>query len=96
MKLILIAALFFLGCGSSNKGLNASDVNMRELGNELYGDEDVTFKGLIKSGKTKKGTLFERNTERIYADSCGLILAFLGSGGRNAAMIFSLRYSSSR
>ena len=33
---------------------------------------------------------------RVYADSCGLILAFLGSGGRNAATIFSFRYSSSR
>ena len=32
----------------------------------------------------------------VYAESCGLILAFLGSGGRNAATIFSLRYSSSR
>ena len=32
----------------------------------------------------------------VYADSCGLILAFLGSGGRNAATILSLRYSSSR
>ncbi|MCU7929142.1 MAG: hypothetical protein KZQ97_22310, partial [Candidatus Thiodiazotropha sp. (ex Dulcina madagascariensis)] len=31
--------------------------------------------------------------KRVYADSCGLILAFLGSGGRNAATIFSLRYS---
>ena len=27
----------------------------------------------------------------VYADSCGLILAFLGNGGRNAATIFSLR-----
>ena len=33
---------------------------------------------------------------RVYAETCGLILAFLGSGGRNAAMIFSLRNSSSR
>ncbi|MBI1195277.1 MAG: c-type cytochrome [Gammaproteobacteria bacterium] len=33
---------------------------------------------------------------RVYADSCGLILAFLGNGGRKAATIFSLRYSSSR
>jgi hypothetical protein len=82
MKLILIAALFFLGCGSSNKGLNASDVNMRELGNELYGDEDVTFKGLIKSGKTKKGTLFERNTEHhLYAfKDGGLRLVSLETG----------------
>ncbi len=32
----------------------------------------------------------------VYADSCRLILAFLGSGGRNDAMIFSFRYSSSR
>ena len=32
----------------------------------------------------------------IYAEACGLILAFLGSDGRNAAMIFNLRYSSSR
>ncbi len=32
----------------------------------------------------------------VYAETCGLILAFLGSGGRNAAMIFSLRNSSSR
>ena len=32
----------------------------------------------------------------VYADSCGLILAFLGNGGRNAATILSLRYSSSR
>jgi len=29
--------------------------------------------------------------KRVYADSCGLILAFLGNGGRNAATIFSLR-----
>ena len=34
--------------------------------------------------------------ERVYADSCGLKTAFLGNGGRNAATIFSLRYSSSR
>jgi len=27
----------------------------------------------------------------VYAETCGLILAFLGSGGRNAATIFSLR-----
>ena len=33
---------------------------------------------------------------RVYAEVCGLILAFLGSGGRNAATIFSLRKSSSR
>ena len=33
---------------------------------------------------------------RVYAEVCGLILAFLGSGGRNAATIFSLRNSSSR
>ena len=31
----------------------------------------------------------------VYADSCGLKTAFLGNGGRNAATIFSLRYSSS-
>ncbi len=34
--------------------------------------------------------------DRVYADSCGLKTAFLGNGGRNAATIFSLRYSSSR
>ena len=28
---------------------------------------------------------------RVYAETCGLILAFLGRGGRNAAMILSLR-----
>ncbi len=33
---------------------------------------------------------------RLYAEVCGLILVYLGSGGRNAATIFSLRYSSSR
>ena len=33
---------------------------------------------------------------RVYADSCGLKTAFLGNSGRNAATIFSLRYSSSR
>ena len=33
---------------------------------------------------------------RVYADSCGLKTAFLGNGGRKAATIFSLRYSSSR
>ena len=33
---------------------------------------------------------------RVYADSCGLKMAFLGNGGRNAATIFSLRYPSSR
>ena len=32
----------------------------------------------------------------VYADSCGLKTAFLGNGGRKAATIFSLRYSSSR
>ena len=32
----------------------------------------------------------------VYADSCGLKTAFLGNGGRNAATILSLRYSSSR
>jgi TolB protein len=32
----------------------------------------------------------------VYAETCGLILTFLCSGGRNAATIFSLRYSSSR
>ena len=36
------------------------------------------------------------NIIRVYADSCGLKTAFLGNGGRNAATIFSLRYSSSR
>ena len=36
------------------------------------------------------------NLFRVYADSCGLKTAFLGNGGRNAATIFSLRYSSSR
>ena len=46
----------------------------------------------FEGGPVKRGYLFFW----IYADSCGLILAFLGSGGRNAAMIFSLRYSSSR
>ena len=35
------------------------------------------------------------NLFRVYADSCGLKTAFLGNGGRNAATIFSLRYSSS-
>ena len=33
---------------------------------------------------------------RVYADSCGLKTAFLDNSGRNAATIFSLRYSSSR
>ena len=33
---------------------------------------------------------------RVYADSCVLKTAFLGNGGRKAATIFSLRYSSSR
>ena len=32
----------------------------------------------------------------VYAESCGSNSALRGSGGRNAAMIFSLRYSSSR
>ena len=32
----------------------------------------------------------------VYADSCGLKTAFLCNGGRKAATIFSLRYSSSR
>jgi len=36
------------------------------------------------------------NSIWVYAEACGLILAFLGSCGRNAATIFSLRYSSSR
>ena len=39
---------------------------------------------------------FEGKEKWVYAESCGLILAFLGNGGRNAATIFSLRYSSSR
>ncbi len=34
--------------------------------------------------------------KRVYAEVCGLILVFLGSGGRKAATIFSLRNSSSR
>ena len=34
--------------------------------------------------------------KRVYADSCVLKTAFLGNGGRKAATIFSLRYSSSR
>ena len=38
----------------------------------------------------------EEKQKRVYADSCGLKTAFLGNGGRNAATIFSLRYSSSR
>jgi glycosyltransferase involved in cell wall biosynthesis len=33
---------------------------------------------------------------RLYAESCGLICAFLGSRGRNDAMILSFKYSSSR
>ena len=40
--------------------------------------------------------VFVENKKGVYAESCGLILAFLGNGGRNAATIFSLRYSSSR
>ena len=39
---------------------------------------------------------FALNILWVYADSCGLKTAFLGNGGRNAATIFSLRYSSSR
>ena len=39
---------------------------------------------------------FGPNINGVYAEVCGLILAFLGSGGRNAATIFSLRKSSSR
>ena len=38
----------------------------------------------------------QANQEGVYADSCGLKTAFLGNGGRKAATIFSLRYSSSR
>ena len=34
-----------------------------------------------------------QNEKGVYADSCGLKTAFLGNGGRNAATIFSLRYS---
>ena len=37
-----------------------------------------------------------RKEKGVYADSCGLKTAFLGNGGRKAATIFSLRYSSSR
>ncbi len=33
----------------------------------------------------------EHKFYRVYAESCGLILAFLGSGGRNAATIFSFK-----
>ena len=41
-------------------------------------------------------SLAHRKQIRVYADSCGLKTAFLGNGGRKAATIFSLRYSSSR
>ena len=41
-------------------------------------------------------SFFSGQQFRVYADSCGLKTAFLGNGGRNAATIFSLRYSSSR
>ena len=58
---------------------------------------------LSRSGKRARSVTFNLDltkdhvlVKRVYADSCGLKTAFLGNGGRNAATIFSLRYSSSR
>ena len=53
--------------------------------------------GAVRSASDVSRRCVEQLKEiRVYADSCVLKTAFLGNGGRKAATIFSLRYSSSR
>ena len=66
---------------------------MRHLSKALDEVRRGEYKRL--SGKDRSYIKGQRYTLRVYADSCGLKTAFLGNGGRNAATIFSLRYSSS-
>ena len=47
----------------------------------------VVTNGMIHHTDDNEGAF----KKRVYAETCGLILAFLGRGGRNAAMILSLR-----
>ena len=73
----------------------------KQHGMEMYEREDEAHLKAMKEMRDlmqKPDAMNEwfENKKRVYAETCGLILAFLGSGGRNAAMIFSLRKSSSR
>ena len=67
---------------------------MRHLSKALDEVRRGEYKRL--SGKDRSYIKGQRYTLRVYADSCGLKTAFLGNGGRKAATIFSLRYSSAR
>ena len=58
--------------------------NLREFDSSSYGYRSQEAKAYIAE-------ILSYFDLRVYADSCGLILAFLGNGGRNAATIFSLR-----
>jgi len=63
---------------------------------EIFGPEMLLLSGAAGASVATLFTFLPSFLFRVYADSCGLILAFLGSGGRKAATIFSLRYLSSR
>ncbi len=67
------------------KKYDAEEIRL-EVGDRIYMLQDGQRRDLGR----------EPLQERVYADSCGLKTAFLGNGGRKAATIFSLRYSSSR
>ena len=54
-------------------------------------EEKLRLSRLQRFGASSEKLSFQVDSLRVYADSCGLILAFLGSAGRNAATILSLR-----
>ena len=68
-------------------------------GNGRAGAQDITLTKPLIAPLPWERSLHDRlglMKIGVYADSCGLKTAFLGNGGRKAATIFSLRYSSSR
>ena len=73
---------------------DAQPMGVAQGARELTNDE-ASLLQIEKPLAQKTGEALTLKVFRVYADSCGLKTAFLGNGGRNAATIFSLRYSSS-
>ena len=82
--------------------VKAKDELIKELERLIQGDLRPKAEELKKfKARLERQRQFGKEGGRpkkkwVYAEVCGLISAYLGSGGRNAATIFSLRNSSSR
>ncbi len=84
--------LFVVGLHPSIRPCDCNHAQLNLLAETILGLTQQSY----KTGGITNDLQQTNKLKRVYAETCGLILAFLGNGGRNAAIIFSLRYSSSR